>query len=81
MRTPIAAAAERVRGDLGRVDLVVANAARCWRAPFETVDTAEWDRKLDLDVRGLLHTGRAFAVAAPARVNIAELIVVPTAQG
>ena len=30
-------------------------------APFEQADSAEWDRMLDTNVRGLLHTGRAFA--------------------
>ena len=29
-------------------------------APFETADIDEWERMLDVNVRGLLHTGRAF---------------------
>ncbi|WUX71460.1 SDR family oxidoreductase [Streptomyces sp. NBC_01429] len=57
----ITRAAESVRSALGRVDLVVANAGSMLGAPFETADTAEWDRMLDVNLRGLLLTGRAFA--------------------
>jgi NADP-dependent 3-hydroxy acid dehydrogenase YdfG len=53
--------ANTVREELGPVDLVVANAGVMLPAPFERADTAEWDRMLDTNVRGLLHTGRAFA--------------------
>jgi NADP-dependent 3-hydroxy acid dehydrogenase YdfG len=53
--------AETVRAELGPVDLVVANAGVMLAAPFERADTAEWDRMLDTNIRGLLHTGRAFA--------------------
>ncbi|MYW02390.1 SDR family NAD(P)-dependent oxidoreductase, partial [Streptomyces sp. SID3343] len=53
-------AAVTVRAALGRVDLVVANAGVMYGAPFESGDTDEWDRMLDVNVRGLLHTGRAF---------------------
>ena len=40
-------AAGQVRAELGRVDLVVANAGAMLAAPFETADTAEWDRMID----------------------------------
>ncbi|GHC78237.1 oxidoreductase [Streptomyces flavofungini] len=53
-------AATSVRSGLGPVDLVVANAGTMLGAPFETADTGEWDRMLDVNVRGLIHTGRAF---------------------
>jgi NADP-dependent 3-hydroxy acid dehydrogenase YdfG len=52
--------AETVRAELGRVDLVVANAGAMLGAPFETADVAEWERMIDVNVRGLLRTGRAF---------------------
>jgi NADP-dependent 3-hydroxy acid dehydrogenase YdfG len=54
-------AADEIRGELGRVDLVVANAGAMLAAPFEQADTAEWDRMLDVNLSGLLATGRAFA--------------------
>ncbi|WP_326691519.1 SDR family oxidoreductase [Streptomyces sp. NBC_01795] len=57
----LAGAAASVRSRLGGVDLVVANAGAMLGAPFETADTAEWDRMIDVNLRGLLLTGRAFA--------------------
>ncbi|MDT0322256.1 SDR family oxidoreductase [Streptomyces millisiae] len=52
-----------VRSAHGRVDLVVANAAAMLGAPFETTDAAEWDRMIDVNLRALLLTGRAFVDA------------------
>jgi NADP-dependent 3-hydroxy acid dehydrogenase YdfG len=66
-----------VRDEFGAVDLVVANAGAMLAAPFETADTAEWDRMLDLNLRGLLRTGRAFIddlLAAGARGERADLV-------
>ncbi|WP_405656352.1 SDR family oxidoreductase [Streptomyces sp. RK9] len=56
----VSRAATAVRSELGPVDLVVANAGTMLGAPFETADTGEWDSMLDVNVRGLIHTGRAF---------------------
>jgi NADP-dependent 3-hydroxy acid dehydrogenase YdfG len=64
--------AETVRAELGRVDLVVANAGAMLAAPFERADTAEWDRMLDTNIRGLLHTGRAFASDLLAAADVGE---------
>ena len=76
--------AERARAELGRVDLVVANAGVMLPAPFEQADTAEWDRMLDTNVRGLLHTGRAFApdlLATAADGGRADLVLVGSVAG
>jgi NADP-dependent 3-hydroxy acid dehydrogenase YdfG len=73
----LAAAAERIRSALGPVDLVVANAGAMLGAPFESADVAEWDRMIDLNVRGLLRTGRVFAddlLAAGAEGRPADLV-------
>ena len=73
----VAHAAQRIRAELGRVDLVVANAGAMLAAAFETADVAEWDRMLDLNVRGLLRTGRAFAddlLATAAEGGRADLV-------
>jgi NADP-dependent 3-hydroxy acid dehydrogenase YdfG len=70
-------AAESIRGELGRIDLVVANAGVMLPAPFEEADTSEWDRMIDTNVRGLLATGRAFAgdlLAAAAEGGRADLV-------
>ena len=51
---------DRVHEALGLVDLVVANAGVMLGAPFEDADTNEWRQMLDVNVGGLLNTGRAF---------------------
>jgi NADP-dependent 3-hydroxy acid dehydrogenase YdfG len=69
--------AEVVRAKLGRVDLVVANAGQMLGAPWESQDVDEWDRMIDVNVRGLLRTGRAFAddlLAAAAEGLPADLV-------
>ena len=76
--------AENVRADLGPVDLVVANAGVMLAAPFEQANTAEWDRMLDTNVRGLVHTGRAFAhdlLDAAAEGGPADLVFVGSIAG
>jgi NADP-dependent 3-hydroxy acid dehydrogenase YdfG len=75
--------AETVHAELGRVDLVVANAGVMLAAPFEQADTAEWERMLDTNVRGLLRTGRAFApdLLAAAEGRRADLVFVGSIAG
>ena len=76
--------AETVRVELGPVDLVVANAGVMLAAPFEQANTAEWDRMLDTNVRGLVHTGRAFAhdlLDAAAGGGPADLVFVGSIAG
>jgi NADP-dependent 3-hydroxy acid dehydrogenase YdfG len=76
--------AEDVRAELGPVDLVVANAGVMLAAPFEQADTAEWDRMLDTNVRGLVHTGRTFArdlLDAAAEGGPADLVFVGSIAG
>jgi NADP-dependent 3-hydroxy acid dehydrogenase YdfG len=76
--------AETVRVELGPVDLVVANAGVMLAAPFEQANTAEWDRMLDTNVRGLVHTGRAFAhdlLDAAAEGGPADLVFVGSIAG
>ena len=76
--------AETARAELGRVDLVVANAGVMLPAPFEQADSAEWDRMLDTNVRGLLHTGRAFAsdlLDTAADGGRADLVLVGSVAG
>jgi NADP-dependent 3-hydroxy acid dehydrogenase YdfG len=83
-RAALERAAESIRTELGRVDLVVANAGVMLPAPFEEADTAEWDRMLDTNVRGLLLTGRAFAgdlLAAAADGGRADLVHVGSIGG
>lgn len=76
--------ADTVRAQLGRVDLVVANAGAMLGAPYESADVAEWDRMIDVNVRGLLLTGRAFVddlLETAAQGNSADLIHVGSVGG
>jgi NADP-dependent 3-hydroxy acid dehydrogenase YdfG len=83
-RDAVERAAGAIRDELGRVDLVVANAGVMLPAPFEEADTAEWDSMLDTNVRGLIYTGRAFAadlLAAAAEGRQADLVHVGSIGG
>lgn len=80
----VAAAAGTVRAELGRVDLVVANAGVMLAAPFESADTREWDQMIGTNITGLLHTGRVFAddlIAAAADGGAADLVHVGSVGG
>jgi NADP-dependent 3-hydroxy acid dehydrogenase YdfG len=77
-------AAETVTEALGAVDLVVANAGVMLGAPFERAGTDEWDRMIDVNLRGLLHTSRAFTddlLAAASRDGPADLVHVGSVGG
>jgi NADP-dependent 3-hydroxy acid dehydrogenase YdfG len=78
------AVADRIRRELGRVDLVVANAGVMLPAPFETADIAEWHTMIDTNVTGLLHTGRVFIddlLAAAADGRPADLVHIGSVGG
>ncbi|GAB2505085.1 SDR family oxidoreductase [Nocardia heshunensis] len=73
----VLAAAQVVRAELGRADLVVANAGVMLPAPFEAADTGEWDQMIATNVNGLLYTSRAFTddlLAAAADGRAADLV-------
>ncbi|TQM44178.1 SDR family oxidoreductase [Pseudonocardia cypriaca] len=73
----LARAAATVRAELGRPDLVVANAGVMNGAPFATAEPAEWSAMVDTNVTGLLNTGKAFVddlVAAAADGRAADLV-------
>jgi len=77
-------AAHAVTSALGPVDLVVANAGAMLGAPFEAARADEWDRMIDVNLRGLLHTARAFTddlLAASDRGRPADLVHVGSVAG
>ncbi|PZF91253.1 SDR family oxidoreductase [Micromonospora deserti] len=83
-REALTAAAPRIRAELGRVDLVVANAGVMLAAPFETAEVAEWDQMVGVNINGLLYTGRAFIddlLAAAAEGRPADLVHVGSIGG
>ena len=63
---------------------MVANAGVMLGAPFEGARTDEWDRMIDVNLRGLPHTARAFTddlLAAAARGLPADLVHVGSVAG
>ena len=76
--------ADRVHAALGPVDLVVANAGVMLGAPYEEADPDEWRKMLDVNVGGLLATGRAFVddlLAAAGDGRPADLVHVGSVGG
>jgi len=59
----LTAAAERVAGELGRVDCVVANAGLMLLSPFAAGRIDEWRRMVDTNLLGVLLTAHAFLPA------------------
>jgi NADP-dependent 3-hydroxy acid dehydrogenase YdfG len=73
----LARAAATIRAELGRPDLVVANAGVMSGAPFAGADPVEWSAMIDTNVTGLLNTGKAFVddlLAAAADGGPADLV-------
>lgn len=77
-------AVRAIHGRLGHPDLVVANAGVMLAAPFDTADPGEWAAMIDTNVRGLIHTGRAFVddlLAAATDGRPADLVHVGSIGG
>jgi NADP-dependent 3-hydroxy acid dehydrogenase YdfG len=73
----VGAVAARVADELGRVDLLFANAGVMLPEPMENLRRDQWDQQIDLNLKGLLHTVEAFLpslVAAAADGGAADLI-------
>jgi NADP-dependent 3-hydroxy acid dehydrogenase YdfG len=80
----VRSAAEQIHRELGRADLVVANAGVMLAAPFERADLDEWTAMIGTNVTGLLHTARAFVddlLAAAAEGRPADLVLIGSIGG
>ena len=78
------AAAGTVRSELGRPDLVVANAGLMLAAPYERADAGELAAMIETNLSGLVATGRAFAddlLTTAAEGRAADLVHVGSIGG
>jgi NADP-dependent 3-hydroxy acid dehydrogenase YdfG len=63
------AAVDRTVDELGRLDILVNNAGQMLLGPIENAPTEEWDRMIDLNLKGLINTTHA---ALPRLLSAAE---------
>jgi NADP-dependent 3-hydroxy acid dehydrogenase YdfG len=76
----LAEAAEAVTAQLGRADLLVANAGIMQPVPLERLTEADWRRELDVNVAGVLATIHAFLPALLAAADDGTADIVTTSS-
>jgi NADP-dependent 3-hydroxy acid dehydrogenase YdfG len=85
-RAQAEALVERTAAELGRLDTVVNNAGVMLLGPAEDADVEEWERMVDLNVKGLLYVAKAalphlLASAEEEPRRVADLVNISSVAG
>jgi NADP-dependent 3-hydroxy acid dehydrogenase YdfG len=80
------AAVERTVDELGRLDILVNNAGQMLLGPIEDAPTEEWDRMIDLNLKGLIKTTHAalphlLAAAKDSERGCADVVNISSVAG
>ena len=79
-RVAVDAAFDRVRDDLGPVEILVTSAGLCDFSPFHEVTVQQWQRAIDVNLTGTFHCCQA-ALPAMAEAGWGRLVLISSSSG